>query len=122
MGVLVGNRANVDIVLDCLDPGRLAGFWSAALRYRIAGSKQEYVALVSEDRTNPPLVLQRVPEPKEAKNRMHLDIVTDDVEKEAARLEDLGARRFVNQPPDADWIVMADPEGNEFCVCPGLST
>jgi predicted enzyme related to lactoylglutathione lyase len=63
-----------------------------------------------------------VPEDKVAKNRMHLDIDTDDIEAEAARLEGLGATRVAAQPlheHGTSWILMADPEGNEFCVCDG---
>lgn len=71
----------------------------------------------------PRLVLQRVPEPKVSKNRMHLDIIEADIEAEAARLEALGARRLTDTLEEAlgnvvlRWIIMADPEGNEFCVC-----
>ena len=66
------------------------------------------------------LLFQRVPEPKTVKNRMHLDIETPDVSAEAARLEGLGARRVQAEEMHehgTTWIVMADPEGNEFCVC-----
>jgi hypothetical protein len=66
-------------------------------------------------------MLQRVPEQKSVKNRMHLDIRAQDIESEAKRLEGLGARRIdIGQGPDPGWITMADPEGNEFCVCPGV--
>jgi predicted enzyme related to lactoylglutathione lyase len=79
--------------------------------------------LVPEDGTASPLVLQRVPEPKAGKNRMHVDIVADDVEPEVERLEAIGARRLHNgiqRFGQTRWITMADPEGNEFCVCDGV--
>ncbi|MGH9286664.1 MAG: VOC family protein, partial [Acidimicrobiales bacterium] len=70
----------------------------------------------------PKLLLQRVPEAKAVKNRMHLDIETPDIENEAARLEVLGARRLrpeAQSEHGSTWVLMADPEGNEFCVCDG---
>ena len=63
----------------------------------------------------------RVPEPKTTKARIHFDVRVADIETEAKRLEQLGARRIdIGQGPDPGWIAMADPEGNEFCVCPGI--
>lgn len=77
--------------------------------------------LLPDDPTYPPVILQRVPEPKTAKTRVHFDIRVDDVEAKASELERLGATRIdVGQPVDAPFIPMADPEGNEFCVCPGV--
>ncbi|HEY5887907.1 MAG TPA: VOC family protein, partial [Acidimicrobiales bacterium] len=70
----------------------------------------------------PKLLLQAVPEAKAGKNRMHLDIDVVDIGAEAARLEALGARRVAADAMhehDSNWILMADPEGNEFCVCDG---
>ena len=112
--------AKLGLVLDCSDPDRLAGFWSEALGYKVLGVAGSYVSLVDGTGQRPKLLLQRVIEPKSGKNRMHLDIETPAVDEEVARLEDLGARRL---EPDAieehgsRWVVMADPEGNEFCVC-----
>ena len=112
--------ATIGLVLDCGDPEELGAFWAAALGYRVVGGAGAYVMLVDPDRQRPKLLLQRVEEPKAGKNRMHLDIDTPDVDGEVARLERLGARRL---NPDATeehgsrWVVMADPEGNEFCVC-----
>lgn len=77
--------------------------------------------LLPDDPTYLPVILQRVPEPKTAKTRVHFDIRVDDVEAKASELERLGATRIdVGQPVDAPFIPMADPEGNEFCVCPGV--
>jgi predicted enzyme related to lactoylglutathione lyase len=115
-------EASIGLVLDCADPEALAGFWSAALGLQQLGSAGNYVLLVSPSGTLPKLLLQRVAEAKAAKNRMHLDIVTSDIGAEAARLEGLGARRVETQTRTEfgnSWVIMADPEGNEFCVCDG---
>jgi predicted enzyme related to lactoylglutathione lyase len=115
-------KANIDVVLDCANPQKLGQFWAAALGYRVLGSADQWLALVPTQGTKPPLVLQGVPEPKAGKNRAHIDIVTDDVEGEATRLEALGATRLggVLEEHGNRWIPMADPEGNEFCVCLGI--
>jgi hypothetical protein len=109
---------NIDIVIDCHDLEAQLDFWSAALEYHKIGIKDNYGLLVPHERAYPPVVLQRVPEPKTAKTRVHFDLRVDDVETRASELEALGARRIdVGQPTDAGFIPMADPEGNEFwCV------
>jgi len=112
---------NVDIVIDCSDPEVLANFWADALRYQKAGMWGPYFVLLSPVRHYPPVILQRVPEPKTTKARIHFDLRVEDIEVEAQRLERLGARRIdIGQGPNPGWITMADPEGNEFCVCPGI--
>jgi catechol 2,3-dioxygenase-like lactoylglutathione lyase family enzyme len=114
-------KPNVYIVIDCHDLEALLEFWAAALGYRRIGIKDEYGLLLPHEPSHPPVFLQRVPEPKTAKTRVHFDLRADDVEAKAKELEVLGARRIdVGQPSDAPFIPMADPEGNEFCVCPGL--
>jgi predicted enzyme related to lactoylglutathione lyase len=118
-------EASIGLVLDCADPDIMASFWSAALGYEVLGAAGAYVLLRAPSATKPKLLLQRVSEPKVAKNRMHLDIDTPDIHSEAARLEALGARRIEPEPRSefgTSWIVMADPEGNEFCVCDASST
>lgn len=112
--------ARFGLVLDCADPGRLAEFWSAALGYVNVGSVGTYVALFPAEGNGPKLLLQQVPESKTTKNRMHLDIETPDIASEAARLVELGATQVAGAPcreHGSTWILMADPEGNEFCVC-----
>ena len=113
--------ASLGLVLDCHDPHRLADFWSAAIGYKTVGSAGSYVLLVDEEGHQPKLLLQQVAEPKAGKNRMHLDIETPDAEHEAVRLEQLGAMRVEGpiREHNCRWIVMNDPEGNEFCVCTG---
>ena len=114
--------ATIGLVLDCADPDRLAAFWSAAPGYTILGGAGSYVMLVDQSGQQPKLLLQRVPEAKTGKNRMHLDIETPAVEREVMRLESLGARRLetdARAEHGTRWVIMADPEVNEFCVCDG---
>jgi predicted enzyme related to lactoylglutathione lyase len=114
----------IGLVLDCSDPQRLAEFWAPALDYVNLGDAGNYVVLFPNGRPGPKLLLQGVPEPKTIKNRMHLDIETADIETEATRLEGLGARRVRDDQlheHGTNWILMTDPEGNEFCVCDGGS-
>ena len=114
-------EANIDIVIDGHDIELLVDFWATALGYRKIGVKDQYGLLLPDNPAYPPVILQRVPEPKVAKTRVHFDLRVDDVEAKAVELEALGARRIdVGQPADASFIPMADPEGNEFCVCPGV--
>ena len=110
------------LVLDCADPETLAAFWAAALGYVTLGVAGSYVLLVAADRNQPKLLLQRVPEAKTVKNRMHLDIVTPDIHREAARLEALGARQVAREERSehgSTWVLMEDAEGNEFGICDG---
>jgi predicted enzyme related to lactoylglutathione lyase len=111
----------MEITLDCSDPERLAEFWASALGYRRVYAHDPYVGLAPVEGNGPRLLLQRVPEPKTVKNRMHIDIRRADFEQEAGRLVALGAQRLtpgiITEPgTDSRWIVMADPEGNEFCL------
>lgn len=120
----MGRKARLDLVLDCEDAEQLTDFWRDALGYRVFFSGEAFAVLVPDDDANAsPLVLQQVPEPKVGKNRMHLDIVADDIEPEITRLETLGARRLhdgIQSIGETQWVTLADPEGNEFCVCTGI--
>jgi len=82
----MGQKARIDLVLDCADPAKLADFWRAALDYRDYYTDEGISVLVPKEGSASPLVLQGVPEPKSGKNRMHLDIVVDDIEPEIERL------------------------------------
>ena len=108
----------MELTLDCNDLETLAVFWAAALHYRRGLPEFEgYVALEPTTGDGIPLTLQRVPEPKQAKNRLHLDLLVDDVDAEVDRLLRLGARRLENHTAyGTHWSVLADPESNEFCV------
>jgi len=116
------NPPGLGLVVDCADPVALAEFWGPALDYVSVGEVGSYVALFPNGRPGPKLLLQRVDEPKVTKNRVHFDIEVPDIEAEATRLVDLGARRVSESPMlehGSSWVLMADPEGNEFCVCDG---
>jgi predicted enzyme related to lactoylglutathione lyase len=113
------------LVVDCADPVALAEFWAPALGYVSVGEVGSYVALFPDGRPGPKLLLQRVEEPKVTKNRVHFDLEVPDIEAEATRLVDLGATRVSDGPVSehgSTWVLMADPEGNEFCVCDGGET
>lgn len=119
----MSSKARVDLVLDCADREKLTGFWQEALDYRVHYAGGSHAVLVPKEGISPPLVLQQVLEPKVGKNRMHVDLVTDEIDAEVARLETLGARRLhdgVQAIGSTRWVTMADPEGNEFCVCTGV--
>jgi Glyoxalase-like domain len=108
--------------IDSTDPQRLADFWEPALGWRRTFDDPDEVVLEPpegspEQDVAPDLLFLRVPETKQIKNRIHLDLRPDDRDAEAARLEALGATRVdVGQRGDESWVVLADPEGNEFCV------
>jgi len=120
----VGRKARLDLVLDCAEPQQLEAFWRDALGYRVYFSAESVVVLVPDDDTNAsPLVLQQVPEARAGKNRMHVDLVTDDIDGEVARVVGLGARRLhegIRSFGETQWVSLADPVGNEFCVCTGI--
>ncbi len=110
--------------IDTRDPRAIASFWEAALGWRRTFEEADEVVLEPpagspEDGVAPDLLFLRVPEDKPPhKNRLHLDLRPDgDQLAEVARLEGLGAKRVsVGQGDDVSWVVMADPDGNEFCV------
>jgi catechol 2,3-dioxygenase-like lactoylglutathione lyase family enzyme len=105
------------VTVDCAEPEALAAFWAAALGGRAETDADGDVVLHLPG-GGTPLLFLAVPEAKTTKNRLHFDLRPDDQAAEVARLEGLGARRAaVGQDEDAvRWVVMADPEGNEFCV------
>jgi predicted enzyme related to lactoylglutathione lyase len=110
----------IQITVDCADPDGLAEFWAAALGYVRHGSQGPYRSIVDPGGRHPELVFQRVAEAKVGKARIHLDVYVDDIAAEVERLTELGARLAEDglfQEGIERWRVMADPEGNEFCVC-----
>lgn len=115
------------LCIDSNDPSRLAGFWEAALGWRRTHEEADEIVLEPpagsrEDGVVPDLLFLRVPEGKAGKNRLHLDLRPEDQSAEVSRLERLGARRVdVGQGADVSWVVMADLEGNEFCVLRALT-
>ncbi len=108
-----------EFVIDCRDPQKLAEFWAAALGYEVCESEPTMAAIEDAGGSCPSICFQRVAEEKLTKNRIHFDLDVDEGTLEAAvsRLLELGARRIdVGQRDDCSWAVMADPEGNEFCI------
>jgi catechol-2,3-dioxygenase len=105
------------VVVDALDPNRLARWWAEVLDFALLREAAGEVTIGRDE--GPRLVFIQVPDAKAEKNRLHLELHPDDQHAEVERLLDMGARRAdVGQPVDAPWIVLADPEGNEFCVLP----
>ncbi|HEX3714901.1 MAG TPA: VOC family protein [Trebonia sp.] len=116
----------MDIRIQCLcidspHPRRTAEFWEAALGWRRTYDTETQVALEPpagspEDGVSPDLLFLKVPEAKTVKNRLHLDLRPRDQQAEVARLEALGACRTDVGQGNKSWVVLADPDGNEFCV------
>ncbi|MEU9144640.1 VOC family protein [Streptomyces sp. NPDC048349] len=104
-------------VVDARDPAALGSWWAQALGWVVVnGSPQEYEIRPSPERL-PGLLFVPVADPKVAKNRLHLDFRPADQAAEVARLLAHGARRAdIGQGGDVTWVVLADPEDNEFCV------
>lgn len=111
-----------NISFDSTTPVETAQFWAEALGWRLIDDDPDEICLQPaagspEAGVLPDILFLRVPETKAVKNRLHLDLRPDDQAAEVARLEALGARRVdVGQGTGVTWVVMADPEGNEFCV------
>jgi Glyoxalase-like domain len=107
----------IGLSIDCADPVALAGFWSEVLGRAVnPGADAENAAIDATDpASGPRLAFHKVPESKTVKNRLHLDLLTDQFEDESKRLIGLGAtpRRDIDKPT-ARWTTFADPEGNEF--------
>ncbi len=108
-----------EIVVDCCAPARLARFWAAALGYELVDDETDLASIEDPVSDGPTMTFQLVTETKNGKNRVHFDLtVTDDeFERAKAKLLELGAHEVdVGQGTGRSWAVMADPEGNEFCL------
>jgi hypothetical protein len=109
-----------EVIVDCQRPDVVAAFWGAVLEWGLHEQQGMYWMSESGDPADPGLVLAFVPvsEPKTSKNRVHLDVCPRgcDQAQEVDRLVSLGARPVDVGQGDAAWVVLADPEGNEFCV------
>jgi predicted enzyme related to lactoylglutathione lyase len=105
------------VTIDCADPQRLATFWTEAAHYRVANDFGVFVMLIPAAGEGLAIGLQKVPETRVAKNRVHVDWHTPDRPAEVERLAKLGATVLGEETaPGLAWTVLADPEGNEFCV------
>ena len=103
--------------VDCNDPPRVAAFWAAVFGEEVRGPDHDGVVWLDASDAHPEILFIPVPDAKSVKNRVHLDLRPDDQAAEVERLLGLGARRVdVGQGDAVSWVVMADVEGNEFCV------
>ncbi len=109
------------LTIDCRDPRLIAAFWCLALNYRLVEADDEDAVIEPEDGNGLTMLFQVVPEGKVVKNRFHLDIrASDSMDEEVARVEALGATKTLRVDEGGSyWTVMADPEGNEFCILRG---
>jgi hypothetical protein len=107
------------VAIDSTDPQRLGRWWADALGWEAWDDEGDVCVAPPDGSGQTELVFLRVPEPKLVKNRIHLDLTPDDQDAEVARFERLGAERVdvgQERDPDITWVVLADPEGNEFCI------
>ena len=118
---------SIEITIDCNDLNAMFDFWQKTLEYipgvsdleRYDKNERKYLSLVDPNKKFVKIILQKVDEKKTMKDRIHLDLHCDDIEKEVARLETLGAMRIDLEPINeqgTSWIRMKDIEDNEFCV------
>jgi predicted enzyme related to lactoylglutathione lyase len=108
------------LVIDTVDPARIAPFWCELLGVREHGWFGDDYLMLERDDYAPGIAFQRVPESKAVKNRLHVDVDVADMDAAVARILELGGS-IASEPRELDgyrWRVMADPEGNEFCVVP----
>ncbi len=110
MGVTIGN-----IGIDTNDLPRAVAFWQAVTGYEVSSESGTDTYLADPAKSGPGLSLLVVPEPRTGKNRLHLDLYATDLDAEVARILTLGASE-VQRFDDGGWIVLADPDGNQFCV------
>jgi hypothetical protein len=113
------------ICVDCEDPGSLAR-WAELLGWRVTHEDDDEVIVEPlagspEDGVSPDLLFGKVPQPKQEKVRLHIDLRPEDQAAEVARAEAMGATRIDIGQGDPTWVVMADPEGNEFCILRALT-
>ncbi|WP_198659148.1 VOC family protein [Nocardiopsis sp. FIRDI 009] len=107
------------VTVDCVDPRAMARFWDEAMDWTLREVTDDHAVLRSAKDVGPYLVFLRTPDAKTVKNRVHLDLRPypgDDQEQEVSRLRALGATPIDIGQGDVPWTVLADPEGNEFCV------
>jgi len=107
------------MAIDAVRPRMIADFWCSVLNWQTVEEDSEGISIAAPNGSWPTIDVFAVPEGKTIKNRLHLDLRADGLTtaEELQRLLSLGARRIdVGQGPDVGWVVLADPEGNEFCL------
>ncbi|RZT19678.1 hypothetical protein EV649_2814 [Kribbella sp. VKM Ac-2569] len=106
-----------NIAFDCADAQALATFWAGVLSTEVDAEANQFFATVNRAATGPTLMFLQVPEPRNGKNRLHVDLAATDWSAEVDRLVGLGAKRLdEHNEYDTHWITLADPEGNVFDV------
>jgi predicted enzyme related to lactoylglutathione lyase len=111
--------AAAHLVIDCNDLDRVSAFWAGLLDLPVTGKEDDWIDLGPLGAGGPVLSFQRVPEAKQLKNRLHLDLAVADFDAATARAGSLGARPYgvVHGEGGSRWQVWRDPESNEFCLC-----
>jgi len=107
------------VIVDAADPRRLAEFWGAMLGYKVVYDSPEEVAIKKPDDSGLEVLFGKAPDTKSVKNRIHFDLVPSNQVAEVERALSLGAEHVdIGQAddPEVTWTVLADPEGNEFCI------
>jgi predicted enzyme related to lactoylglutathione lyase len=104
------------VVVDAADPARLSRWWAEVLGYQILDEDVNDVIVGKADHSHPVLYFSRSTRERVGKNRLHIDLSPDDREAEVERLVNMGARHVDIGQGERTWTVLADPEGNEFCV------
>ena len=105
-----------EVVVDATDPVALGRWWAEALGWVVTSEEGGEIAIQPAPDRVPGILFALVPEPKTVKDRLHLDFRPDDQAAEVERLLALGATHADVGQGDETWVVLADPEGNEFCV------
>ena len=105
-----------EIVVDCHDFRLVGQWWQVALGWVIVDESDGELELQKPDGSHPTLLFLNTPDEKVGKNRLHFDFVPDDQAEEVERLLALGATRVDIGQGNTPWVILADPEGNEFCV------
>lgn len=110
------------VVIDVNDLDTMTNFWKEALGYEVEVHKDHWVKLSDPEDRGATVSLQKVPEPRREKNRLHLDLYSGRPLDDLERLKRLGARQVPGPEEDKDFVVLADPDGNLFCVIDRSST
>jgi catechol 2,3-dioxygenase-like lactoylglutathione lyase family enzyme len=107
----------IGVAVDTTDPDKLAEFWSLLLEVPIEHRTDQEVHLARQPHRGVAVAFQRVPDPTEGKNRVHLDLLVKDLASARTRALDLGAGEIAEHTRDGfHWLVVADPDGNQFCL------
>jgi predicted enzyme related to lactoylglutathione lyase len=110
-----------ELIVDCEDHKLLGAFWKAVLDYKITEEDEESTYIEGPEGSGPGILFSQVPEGKTVKNRLHIDVspAGTDRDSEVERVLGLGATKIDIGQGEQTWVVLADPEGNEFCILQG---